>query len=198
MNTTVVGGGFAGVSVALNLAERGYQVVLLEANRIGWGASGRNGGQICTAYASGMGPIRGWLGREDALRLYNLAEESKAVLRARVARHAIACDLKWGYFHGANKSRQLDDLKATRANWTENYGYEGLVLAETPEAVRQHVYTVAYVGGLYEPGAGHLHPLNYCLGLAQAAEQAGAELFEGSPVERVVLGPERGENNNHS
>ncbi len=186
----VVGGGFAGVSVALNLAERGYQVILLEANRIGWGASGRNGGQICTAYASGMSPIRDWLGPEDARRLFDLAEESKAVLRARVARHAIACDLKWGYFHGANRSRQLDDLKATRATWAQTYGYRGPALAETPEAVRQYVDTEAYVGGLYEPGAGHLHPLNYCLGLAEAAEQAGVELFEGSRVDRLVLAPE--------
>ena len=186
----VVGGGFAGLSAALNLAERGYRVVLLEANRIGWGASGRNGGQICTAYASGMGAIKRWLGPDDAQRLFDLAEEAKAILRQRVARHQIDCDLKWGYFHGAHKPRQLDDLKAMAERWQADYGYQGLALAETTASVQQHVSTEAYVGGLYEAGAGHLHPLNYCLGLARAAEAAGVSLYEGSRVVRLEEGPE--------
>lgn len=186
----VVGGGFTGVSTALHLAERGYQVVLLEANRIGWGASGRNGGQICTAYSSGMEPIRDRLGAGDAKELFDLAEEAKGLLRERIERHKIDCDLASGYFFGAVKPRQLADLRHMYRSWTEDYGYPRLILAETNQEVRDHVGTAAYIGGLLDPGAGHLHPLNYCLGLAAAAEQAGVRLFEDSPVTRIELGPE--------
>lgn len=177
----VVGGGFTGVSVALNLAERGYDVVLLEAERIGWGASGRNGGQVCSGYSAGMDKIAGWLGRDDAKKLFAIVEEGKDIIRERVARHAIDCDLKWGYFNAAAKPRHLDDMREMRDDWAETYGYEQLALVERGQ-VRDYVASPAYIGGLYDDGAGHFHPLTYCLGLAQAAEQAGARLFEGSPV----------------
>ncbi len=96
----VVGGGYTGLSTALHLAERGYDVVVLEAEKIGWGASGRNGGQIVTAYNPSMGTMAGWVGKDDARLLWELGEESKTILRDRVARHRIDCDLRWGYVHG--------------------------------------------------------------------------------------------------
>ncbi len=185
----VVGGGFTGVSAALNLAERGYDVVLLEANRIGWGASGRNGGQICSGYSADMAAIRGAVGREDARRLFELAEESKAIIRERVARHAIDCDLKPGYLHAAVKPRHLKGMAQMRDLWAEDYGYHALELLEGPAALQRHLRTEAYLGGLFDAEAGHLHPLNYCLGLARATEAVGARLHEDSAVTAVTRGP---------
>jgi gamma-glutamylputrescine oxidase len=184
----VVGGGYSGLAVALELAERGYEVVLLESERLGWGASGRNGGQICTAFASGMGAIESALGREDARRLFDLAEEAKEIIRQRVRDHAIDCELAWGYFHGAHKAHQLGDLARMQAAWAGDYGYDGTTLATGSEAVGAYVRTAAYAGGLFDPGAGHLHPLAYCLGLGRAAAAAGVRIFEGSRVVSIEQG----------
>jgi len=183
----VVGGGFTGISTALSLAERGYDVVLLEAARVGWGASGRNGGQIGTAFAADMSKIRAWVGPENARRLFDFCEEAKAVIAERVRRHAIDCDLVWSHFDAANKPRHLDGLKAAQADWAENYGYTGTKLVERGE-LKDYVDSDAYVGGLYDPGGGHLHPLNYCLGLARAAEDAGVRIFEDSRVTKLDVG----------
>ena len=183
----VVGAGFTGVSAALHLAERGYDVVVLEAERVAWGASGRNGGQAGTAYAADMSAIRRWVGAEDARRLFDLAEEAKAIIRERTARHGIACDLRDGQFHAANKPRHLRELRAMQADWAETYGYTGTELVDRA-GLRAHVASDAYVGGLYDPGGLHLHPLAYCLGLARAAEAAGARIFERSRAERIAYG----------
>ena len=184
----VVGGGFTGVSVALNLAERGYDVVLLEAERIGWGASGRNGGQICSGISGGMGRVASALGLDDARKVFDMVEEAKAIIRERVERHAIDCDLKWGYLDGAIKPRHLDGMAQMAEAWRRDFGYEAHELLEGADAVAPYVGTKAYRGGLLDRGAGHLHPLNYCLGLARAAEAAGVRLFEGSRVTSVETG----------
>ncbi len=185
----VLGGGFTGISAALNLAERGFDVVLLEAERIGWGASGRNGGQICTGLGADLARARRWLGPDDAGKLFALAEEAKAIIRARSTRHRIDCELSWGYFHGAPKRRHLEALRAEQAELAEAYGDQDTRLAEGADAVSEFVASPAYLGGLYEGGAGHLHPLKYCLGLARAAEAAGARVFEGARVLEVDPGP---------
>lgn len=184
----IVGGGFTGVSAALELAERGYSVILLEGRRIGWGASGRNGGQVCSAFSSSMDKVAAWVGRDDARKLFELTEESKRLLAERVERHAIDCDLTWGYFNAADRRRELDDCREWAEEWSRDYGYDKLTLVETPEEAHQHVNSPAVIGGLADSGAGHLHPLNYCLGLAAAAEAAGARLHEDSLVTRVVRG----------
>lgn len=187
----VVGGGLTGVSAALNLAERGYDVVLLESSRIAWGASGRNGGQVCTGYSCGMEKIEKWAGREGAKRYWDFAEESKRIVRERVEKHAIDCDLTWGYYMAACKPAHLAELNESCEAWIARYGYNAeFKWAATPEQSRAFVDSPDYVGGVWESGAGHLHALNYCLGLARAAGQAGAEIFEGSPVERIDQGGE--------
>ncbi len=183
----VVGGGFAGLSAALELAERGYDVVLLEAARIGWGASGRNGGQISGSFAAGMGKVRAWVGREDAKRLFRLCEEAKAIIRERVERYGIACDLVWSHLTAANRPRHMEALRRVHAEWAEEYDYPNTEIVERAD-LPGHVDSPAYVGGLYDRGAGHLHPLNYCLGLAEAAVAAGVRIFEASPVTRLELG----------
>jgi gamma-glutamylputrescine oxidase len=183
----VVGAGYTGISTALNLAELGYSVVVLEAARIGWGASGRNGGQICSGYSPSMRKIAGWVGVDDAKRLWDLAEEAKAIIRERVRRHAIACDLKPGYLLGAVKPSDVPELRAELDLLAERHGYADARLVSRDE-IRSMVATDIYHGGVYDTGGGHLHPLNYNLGLARAALDAGVRIFEGSPVERIEVG----------
>jgi len=183
----VIGAGYTGCHAALELAERGYQVVVLEAERVGWGASGRNGGQICTGFARGQGSIEAAVGKDDARKLFALAEEAKALLTRRIEAHAIACDLKWGYLYAAFKERQMAEFRAEAEAMARDYGYGALSIVEKDE-VRRLVDTAAYVGGLHDAGSGQLHPLNYALGLAAAAEAAGATIHEASRVTRLVPG----------
>ncbi|MDR3515835.1 MAG: FAD-binding oxidoreductase [Azospirillaceae bacterium] len=183
----IVGGGYTGLTAALILAERGYDVVLLEAERIGWGASGRNGGQIVTGYAPAMTSISRWVGADAARQLWDLGEEGKAIIRDRIVRHGIDCDLAWGYLFAALKSRHLSSLREAADDW-QHYGYGDVHLLGRAET-RALVATDRYLGGLYDAGSGHLHPLNYALGLARAATAAGARLFERSRVTRVDTGP---------
>lgn len=183
----VVGAGFTGLSTALNLAERGYRVAVVEANRVAWGASGRNGGQIGTDFASGIEKIRDWVGPEDARKLWDMVEESKAIIRDRVARHRIDCDLTWGYLHAAEKQRELDDLKEAQELYRRDYGYDQTAIVEGAD-LRQHVDSGVYCGGMTDARAGHLHPLNYCLGLARAAGEAGVRIYEDSAVVSVEEG----------
>jgi len=184
----VVGAGYTGLSTAICLAEKGYRVAVLEARCVGWGASGRNGGQICTGFSSGMGVVQKALGKADGRKLFAITEEGKAIIRERVARHRIDCDLHWGYFHAALKQRHLDELAESREMLARDFGYDDSRLVSGGDEVAAYVNSKVYVGGLYEGGAGHLHPLNYCLGLARIAAAAGVKIFEGSPVERLERG----------
>ena len=186
-DVVIVGAGYTGLSAALELAQRGYDVVVLEAHRVGWGASGRNGGQVCTGFSASLAKIEKWVGLEDARRLFAIAEEGKALIRERVERHGIACDLKWGYLHAAPKARHVEELKEEQEVAEGRFGYRGLRLVDGDE-VRRMVASPIYVGGLFDPGAGHLHPLKYCLGLGEAARRAGVRIFEGSTVTRVEMG----------
>jgi gamma-glutamylputrescine oxidase len=183
----VVGGGYTGLSTAIHLAERGYDVVLLEAERIGWGASGRNGGQIVTAFNPSMGTMAGWVGQDDARLLWDLGEESKRILIDRVERHAIDCDLRWGYVMAALKNRQMTGLREMEAEWRDAHGYRDARLLERSE-IRSMVACDRYVGGLFDGGSGQLHPLNYAIGLGRAVAEAGVRIFEGTRVERVDTG----------
>lgn len=184
----VVGGGLTGLSAALHLAERGYSVALVEAERIGWGASGRNGGQICTGFSKGMDVIEERVGAEAARACWAVADEAKSEIRQRVERHAIDCGLKWGYLHAANKPSHMDELRRFQVVLA-GYGYEDTELLDR-HAMMDRLKSPAYHGALWEGGAGHFHPLNYALGLAAAAAGAGVSLYESSRVERIATGPQ--------
>lgn len=182
----IVGAGYTGLVAAIHLADRGYDVVVLEAERVGWGASGRNGGQIVTGYNKPQGTLAGWVGDADARRLWQMSEEAKAILAGLVDRFSIDCDLRWGYVVGAFKDRQMAELRGWRDELGE-LGYDKVRLLDR-DALRREVATEAYVGGVLDEGSGQLHPLNYALGLARGAESLGARIFEESRVTAVDTG----------
>jgi gamma-glutamylputrescine oxidase len=183
----IVGGGFTGLSAALELTERGLDVVLLEAHRAGWGASGRNGGQA----GSGQRRDQDWLeravGHEDARRLWDIAQEAKALVKERVARHEIACDLKPGILHVDHKRGFVAASHAYAEKLQREYDYQDIRAVGGDEA-RGMLGSTLYYGGWLDTGAAHLHPLNFALGLADAARAAGARIFERSPVIGVDAG----------
>ncbi len=175
----VIGGGYTGLSAALHLAERGYEVVLLEARRIGWGAAGRNGGQIGSGHRRDEAELEARFGREQAKRLWALAEEAKECVRERIARHRIDCDPRPGQLITAAKRGHAEALRRRAEKLAHDYGYAHaryVPAAELPSMLASR----AFHGGLLDQGALHLHPLNYALGLARACETAGVRVFEHS------------------
>lgn len=175
----VIGGGIAGCSTALHLAERGYSVVLLEAQRIGWGASGRSGGQVITGFASGQHKLVNQVGFENARRMWDISVEGVRLVRELVERHSIDCDLHWGQMHVAIKPRQREELLHELREAQNRYGYRQLQFIERA-GVETLLATKRYCAGVYDSGSGHLHPLNYTLGLAAAARSAGVHIYENS------------------
>lgn len=186
-DVAVVGGGLTGLSAALHLSESGYDTVLLEARRIAWGASGRNGGQLNTGQRQDPMTVTGWMGPEDSRRLWDLAEEAKALVRALIAKHEIACDLKDGHISAAWKAGDTEYYHRLTETLQRDYDYPS-IRPLTREEVGEMLGSQAYYGGALDTGAAHLHPLNYALGLARAAEAAGARLYENSPVEPLEQG----------
>lgn len=182
----IVGAGYTGLSAAIALAEAGYKVVVLEAETVGFGASGRNGGQICTGFSAGQEKIEAQLGKDDARKCFALAEEAKRLLMDRITRHDIACDLRWGYLHALPKPDRFDSLKAWKEEW-DGLGYTDTQILSRDE-LAEKLRTDVYHGALREGGAGHFHPLNYGLGLARAATAAGAVIHEQSRAVDVDTG----------
>jgi len=183
----VIGGGIAGCSTALDLAERGYRVVLLESRRIGWGASGRSGGQAIFGFGTSQENLVAQVGLEAARRMWDVSIEALGLLRGRVSKYAIDCDLHWGHMHVAVKPRQRRELQELQHELAELYGYRSPRFLERAQ-VEALLATSRYCAGLYDPGSGHLHPLNYTLGLARAAEQAGVTIYEDSHAVSVEPG----------
>ena len=177
----VIGGGYTGLSGALHLAERGYKVVLLEAARIGWGASGRNGGEMFTGQRRTQEELERWFGRDTAHALWKLGLEAVTLVLGRIARHGIACDLKPGIVVAAARPAHVESLRKETAKLREEYGYQSERFLERDELVHL-IGTERYFGGTLDLGCYHLHPLNLALGLAGAASRAGAFLFEQSRV----------------
>lgn len=182
----VVGAGFTGVATALTLAERGYSVALVEANRVGWGASGRNGGQLINGI-SGLGRIRKKHGDGIADMLWDLRWRGNDIIHERVEKYGIDCDLKGGFIETALKPRQVADLEEYAAEMEAHnhpYPYE----LWDREKTRELLGTDAYVGGFVSYRDGHLHPLNLCIGEARAAAGLGVRIFEQSPVTGIEHG----------
>ncbi|ALG69213.1 NAD(P)/FAD-dependent oxidoreductase [Beggiatoa leptomitoformis] len=183
----IVGGGITGCSAALQLAERGYQVVLLEGTRVGWGASGRSGGQILQGFACGQGRLNQLVGAEAALTLWQMSLEAIELLKYNIKKYDIQCDFQQGLAEVAVKPRQYKELKAWAEEMQRHYNYHSMRFMEKEELC-SILATKRYLGGVYDTNGGHLHPLNYTLGLAKAAQQAGVKIFEQSAVIRVTQG----------
>ena len=187
----VIGGGYTGLSAALHLAERGYQLVLLEAHRVGWGASGRNGGQLGSAHTKLQPELAGKYGADTARSLWNLAEDAKALVKGLIDEHQIDCDYTPGNMGCAVKPSDFDTFRAHVEFVARHYGYEAYEIFDRDETV-EIIGSPRYVGSMHDPTAGHLHPLNLSLGIAEAALRAGAVLHEASAVTEIVCGKSPG------
>jgi gamma-glutamylputrescine oxidase len=175
----VIGGGIAGCSTALHLAERGYRVVLLEQNRIAWGASGRSGAQAIFGVAAPQSKLNRLVGKADARAIWDVTVEALDLIRELVARHDIDCDWTPGYMLTAIKPRHDVEIRAEFEELRDHYNYQSVRYMSRDE-VRSVLATDRYIGALFDSRSGHLHSLNYTLGLAAAAERAGTTIFEGT------------------
>ncbi len=184
-HVAIVGGGYTGLSAALHLAEAGIEVILVEAERIGWGASGRNGGQL----HSGQRRDQDWLeerfGTEAAQRLWGLAEEAKALTKGLISRHNIACDWRDGLIESVHMQRLVAGEIAYVEKLKERYGY-GAVEWLDREALAAKIGTNVYFGGRLDREAGHLDPLKLAEGLARAATNAGARIYEATKATQLT------------
>ena len=188
VDVVVIGAGFAGLSAALELRARGFAVTVLEADRICSGASGRNGGQTIVGFASGQGPFEQQLGRADAKRAWDLSLEAIDLIDRRIAEHQIDCDRVNGYLYVADSPRKARALQEELAAQQRDYGLACDFAAGAD--VGRLIASPRYRAAAYEKRSGHLHPLKYGLGLARAAQAAGAVIHEHAPVKRLEHGPQ--------
>jgi len=185
-DAVVVGAGFAGLSAAIELAQRGLQVVVLEADRVCSGASGRNGGQTIVGFASGQGPFEAQLGPAGARQAWDMSIEAIDLIERRIAEFQIDCDRVQGYLYVADSPRKARALEEEMQTLERDYGFA--TQWATGAAVQDHIGSARYQACAYEKRSGHLHPLKYGLGLARAAASLGVRIFENSAVTALDRG----------
>ncbi len=196
VDVCVVGGGFAGLSSAIELADRGYKVAVLEANHIGFGASGRNGGQIIAGLACEQDVIEKSLGFDAAKQVWGMTLEALELVRERVKRFNIDCDLQDGFLGVSVNEKKGKQLR----NWFDDMHRRYSYAAEwiEPAHIKKWIDSPRYFNGYYDKRSGHLHPLNYCLGLAKGAASLGVQIFQHTAVtamqqgESVILSTQSG------
>jgi gamma-glutamylputrescine oxidase len=179
----VVGGGIAGCSAALHLAERGYSVALLEAREVGFGASGRSGGQTIFGLAASQQALRQLVGAKDARAIFEMSIEGLDLMQSLLRKYSIDCDYRPGHLHVAVRDKHIAELRTWENELRGEYGYDSVRFVERRD-LGAHVASSRYLAGLLDTRSGHLHPLKYVRGLARAAETAGVKIFEHSRVER--------------
>ena len=194
----IIGGGYTGLSTAIHLRKRGYSVILLEANKLGWGASGRNGGHVGTGQRADQETLESMVGLEHAKALWQLGLEAVDTVRELVSEHNIDCDLRQGNLHVANKPKEVAWLQEEVEHMQKVYGYDQLSFVPG-EQLAELTSGQGFHAGVVDQGCYHLHPLNYALGLAKAASELGATLCEDSRVlgytegEKVLVKTNSGE-----
>ncbi|MEO1042019.1 MAG: FAD-binding oxidoreductase [Pseudomonadota bacterium] len=191
VDVCIVGGGLTGVSAAVELAERGQKVALLEANRIGWGASGRNGGQIIGGWGGPLSsdPARAdrMIGKGAGQKIVRMGTECVDIIRDRIEKYQIECDLKWGYLNVALKEREMRGLKEYYDELKgQNYPHTIKMLDKSE--LQQYLGTDQYVGGMVDEGWGHLQVLDLCKAQARIASNLGASIYEKSPAFSIDFG----------
>ena len=183
----IVGGGYTGLSAALHLAQRGLSVVVLEAHRVGFGASGRNGGQVGSGQRLDQDALEAAVGLDDARKLWSLAQEAKDMVRGLIAQHDMPVRFHPGIAHACWSAGEVRDAHAYADRLRRDYGYDQ-VEALSREQMARLIPSGVFAGGELDRGAGHVHPLNYAIGLARAAQAAGAVIHERSEVTRITHG----------
>ncbi|MEQ8600045.1 MAG: FAD-binding oxidoreductase [Devosia sp.] len=179
----VVGAGYSGLSAAISLAEHGFKVVMIEAAEVGWGASGRNGGQVVNGLNASLDTVQRRYGQQTANFIGGLLQEGAGIIYDRVERYDINCDLKRGNIYAAYTPKHMEELKAKQALW-RSHGMDDHELLDKGQ-IRQHIGSDVYEGGMIDHSGGHMHPLNLALGEAAAFEGLGGKIFERSPVTKV-------------
>jgi gamma-glutamylputrescine oxidase len=190
----VIGGGISGLSAALHLLDRGFSVALLEAKHLGFGGSGRSGGQTIFGYASGQEKLEKLVGEADARFMWDISLEGMNLQRELIARHSIDCDYVAGHMHVGVKARHDAELRAEVESLHTKYGYRSVRLLGHEE-LRTIVRSDRYTTGIYDSNSGHLQPYKYTLGLGRAAAQAGVRIFENSWVTKLELAAHAGADN---
>ena len=187
-DVAVVGAGYMGLSAALHLAEKGLSVVVLEAHRVGFGASGRNGGQVGSGQRQDQGWIEKAVGMDHARRLWDMAEDAKYLVRDLVDRHQMPVPFRPGVAHACYTDSEVDHAKASADHLARHYAYTQTEILDRP-TIRSLIGSDRFAGGALDRGAGHIHPLNFAIGLAKAAAAAGARIHEDSAVLSFTPGP---------
>lgn len=183
----IVGGGYTGLSAALHLADRGLNVVLLEAHRVGFGASGRNGGQVGTGQRQDQDWLEKTVGKDHARQLWDLSLESVDMVRTLIRDHDMPCTFHEGIAHACFTQGEVDHARQYAEKMARDYGYDRITPLDNA-GLQAILPAPIYKGGDIDRGAGHVHPLNYAVGLARAAQKAGAHLHENSVVQRIDHG----------
>lgn len=183
----IVGGGYTGLSAALHLAQRGMTVVVLEAHRVGFGASGRNGGQVGSGQRLDQEALEAAVGLDDARKLWDFAEEAKGMVRSLIAAHDMPVRFHPGIAHACWSEGEVKHAAAYAEKLRRDYGYDQ-VDPLSRERIARLIPSGVFAGGEMDRGAGHVHPLNYAIGLARAAQAAGAVIHEGSEVVKITHG----------
>ncbi len=186
-DVAVIGGGFTGVSAAIACAERGFSVILIEREHIGFGASGRNGGQLIPGLRWTASELEAEFGRDRADALFDLCWRDNRV-KARIEKHGISCDLKAGHLEAAWTPKDFDAMRREADHLANRFDYRTGIVAKADMGA--HIASPLYHGGVHDPQGGHFHPLNYAIGLAQAAEAAGVRIWEGERAYRITDNPE--------
>ena len=185
VDVCVVGGGFAGLSSAIELADRGYKVAVLEAYHIGFGASGRNGGQLIAGLACEQDVIEKSLGFNAAKQVWNMTLEALDLVRERVKRFDIHCDLVDGFLGVSVGEKKGKKLRSWFDDMTKRYGYDTDAKWIEPAYLKDWINSPRYFNGYFDKRSGHLHPLNYCLGLAKGAASLGVQIYQHSAVNNL-------------
>ena len=185
VDVCVVGGGFAGLSSAIELSDRGYKVAVLEANHIGFGASGRNGGQIIAGLACEQDVIESVLGFDAAKQVWGMTLEALDLVRERAKRFNIKCDLQDGFLGVSVNEKKGKKLRSWFDNMAKRYGYDSDATWIEPAHIKNWIDSHRYFNGYFDKRSGHLHPLNYCLGLARGAASLGVQIYQHSAVTQI-------------